>query len=242
MASPEIFDPVQWSVWDLFNHNKRKWLKQESELFNKKWFDYRFLTPSQATIVFAKKYAKIVRHTQRTIFNPLELRVYFTDRFQGLISTGTIFEEASTDREFKLLRHLWRGRQIADTLGMPYEVFLNEAMRTRLSYWNKRYAPAIQTLCHAWIAMKVASAWDEYHAARLFYSKLPAYSVEHFKDLPHQNDHRTWLLDQIKLRPGSEARLFAQFIHEKLLPIELADTSLSADDFDLMNQYINDLS
>jgi len=201
----------------------QKTLQFEADLFTHKWFDYRFMSPLQATRLYIQAFDGAFRshYAQNLDVNAA--------KYVRTISVDSIFAgldapESSTHKKAKShFTACWHGRQMADLLGMPYEVYLDLAFEYRLRYWNRPYLPQPQHLYSDLVVDRVQQRWSELQEARLYTSDHPAYLIENFQALPAQNDYHEWLRKQAMLR-SNPAELIGRFVNEDALPLQKINT------------------
>lgn len=91
---------------------KREDITRERNLLTSKWFDYRFLSPLEATELFVEAYRA-------------QYKIEFTreiDRSHADAVDGVRLEQLYNDP--KMRTQIWRARQRADETGMPYDVYM----------------------------------------------------------------------------------------------------------------------
>src|SRR5258707_10123655 len=94
----------------------KKQAARERNLDQTKWFDYRFLTPMEATEAFASAYQQEFQDRYGKNID--------TEESKG--KTGTRGNNwKSNSREFI---SFWGARQFADELGVPYGFFVEHAL------------------------------------------------------------------------------------------------------------------
>lgn len=198
-----------------FTFIRKDWLELELGLFATKWFDYRQLTPVEATERYIDAY--------RLAFRNHYARALDRERADHIKVLGGEDPLAGfPDRKMRnKLVGCWRGRQVADMLGMPYETYTELAMGFRLRFWQRAYLPQPQHLYHEMDLEKIQARWEELQTAKLFYSELPVYRIESYRGVAFQNDHHEWLIGQAQKRSNSRVVL-ARFVQDGLLPIEKA--------------------
>jgi hypothetical protein len=92
----------------------RKDLRIERDLNRQKWFDYRFMSPIEATLQFRKLFQEVYRRKYSINI----------DSEEAERKTGVAKKLSRAD-----LTSFWRARQFADGLGVTYEVFLEAAFQ-----------------------------------------------------------------------------------------------------------------
>lgn len=93
-----------------------KFLKLESALFLGKWFDNRHLHPTQATYLFAHHYELEYKKVFKRI----------RDHERGQYVKGTKGKDCMLKKE---VTGFWKGRQNADRLGIPYDIYIGSVMK-----------------------------------------------------------------------------------------------------------------
>lgn len=186
----------------------------EREVAQTKWFDYRFLSPLDATGLFAQKYHEVFRWKWGIYFATIE------GPKKQAIRKGNW---QSSRREFT---SFWNARQFADLLGVPYEFFCEHAIEvlmrkgwTTIPRPNQLYpSSAISRIIE-----RVQQAWQEHCSDVTFMmSDLPQYHLSNFIGEPAQSLHQDWIVDQIRLRHGRPRTIAAACIQAGVLPIHRA--------------------
>lgn len=214
-------------------------LDAEFGLFASKWFDYRHMTPMQATKVYIEHYGRIYREVYAETFdkNTAEhIRVVTVESvFEGLQA-----EHGSKERNKakKNLTACWRGRQVADILGMPYDLYIQLAFAYRLRFWNQRYLPQPQHLYGEFEVEKIQARWQEEQAASLFTAQHPAYLVQNYAGAAHQDAHHEWLFRQAELRTDGPWHL-AKFVRDDVLPFDKLEYRIAPEELDRVQRYLN---
>ena len=218
-----------------FQYISKKSLEFERSLFQTKWFDYRQFTPAQATRHYLEAYADVCR----TVFS-IEvdkraaefIQFYDVDKaMRGLAAQNPHAKAAFSGA--------WRGRQVADAIGMPYKDYIRWAMHFRMRRWsNTRNLPRPAHLYHEWDVEKVQAKWEELQASNLYLSDDPAFLVQNYCGIAYQNDYHEWLFKQAALRPD-EFYFLAQFINEDRLPIEKVQARLTQERFERVKSYLH---
>jgi hypothetical protein len=203
----------------------KKKAAHERDLDQTKWFDYRFMTPMEATEKFANAYQEE--------FKDRYAKNIDTEEAEG--RTGTRGRDwKSNSREFN---SFWSARQFADELGVPYGHFVHYAMRLLLR-WGWQHIPRPNQLygdeVRAAVGKEVLERWAEWSAARFTFSELPQYLVENFRGSPAQIAHREWVIEQLKQRNG---RLGSACFTDRVLPVDLAVSEFGSDKVDDARSY-----
>lgn len=217
MAEEEIFG-VDVSALDadrLMNEFIRKdWLEIEVPLAHGKWFDYRFMNPVAATYLFAHEYKKVYRDAYRRNIDTMR------GDYVKPLPDDLFRPKRPTAHSKAVITWIWRARQVADAMGMPYDIYLQRAYHWLTRYWRRGHLPQPSHLYTDLVTDRTAIDWDEYQRARLYYSKLPAFKNAEFDGrVKAQTDHREWLFSQASLR-GNSPDILAHLIDEELLPAQ----------------------
>lgn len=180
----------------------------ETELFRKKWFDYRFMHPIQATYYFVHCYeqghrAAFKRHISR-------------DRaeFIKVMKKSDLFEN-----EPRFVNGVFAARQYADAIGAPYDFFIEAAMRHRLAYWKQKYLPQPSHLYADWVCEKVFSEWEDCKRHRVYHAENRVYRASNYDGSRDQNEHRDFLVETALTR-ADPAPLLASFVDKELLTFD----------------------
>lgn len=243
---------------------KSEWLAVEAALYRGKWFDYRFLNPVQATYIYAHEYVKAYRQAFRTnmdyaraeFVKPLDIERLFVEpaapsRFAD--ETEEKWQKRLKEHAKKVKSHklrtsgIWRGRQVADAMGMPYKVYLELAFHWALRYWQQANLPRPQQLYSDLIVDRATIDWETRQKDEFFYSTLPQYGNYNYERamkiiaeqpglentaLHSQNAHHEWLLEQCKDRVNGY-RLLAQMVfRDQVLPLDKVRSRLDTHGFE----------
>jgi hypothetical protein len=202
----------------------KKFQAFDLELYNLKWFDYRFMTPLEATKTYIGVYGGIYR------------RIYAReiDRARSEFVRPITFEhikkglDEDTVKAKRAFTGCWRGRQFADALGMPYEHYIELAFTYRMRAWNRPYLPQPEHLYHQIDLEKIQNRWEELQPTRLWTSDHPAYLVHNYADISVQNDYHEWLFKQAALR-GNAQECLARLVNMDQLPVSKVRARLTED-------------
>lgn len=220
-------EPVTGEDMDVFAHRyvQKKFLQFERMLAHTKWFDYRFLHPVEATKLYVEAYEKEYRAAYASTFSTLNAQ------YVKVTGWAEMIQKLEEKRKYKeLLAGFWRGRQVADAMGMPYDLYIRLAMKERLRFWKRRYLPNPTMLYSELIVERVAELWKERQSARLYVSDHHNYRLHRYIGTQAQNDHHEWLFSQAQLRSNPSYQL-ACFIRDELLPEEKVRTRFGEERF-----------
>jgi hypothetical protein len=166
-------------------------LESEIDLDQRKWFDYRFMTPLRATEQFVAEYVKVFQRKYDQNF----------DSSQAANKSGTRSRNwKSCSQEFTAF---WRARQVADYVGVPYAHYLEPAVEhlLRRGYENiPRPNQLYSKKTFGAIEGCVTDHWSECCDVEFKFSQLPQYHIAAFRGLPAQSAHQDWIVRQIQAR------------------------------------------
>lgn len=173
-----------------------KLLQEEAALNQTKFWDYRHLHPSQATQLYAQCYvAALKRAVSRR-----------TDLWKGLMMKGmktdTIFE-----LEPRLITGFWKGRQMADRIGCPYDFYCEHAMifadKARM-----RFLPSSQQMYCLTVPERlqglpslveyIIERWVERTRYSSFYASTDAYLSVNYEGGSDQIDYLNFMLGKVR--------------------------------------------
>lgn len=170
--------------------DKKNYAFVEAGLFNTKWFDYRFMHPTLATYLFTHYYLEAYRSQ---IAARMDVgRAQFAQPIKNL--RGEIFK--ADKREYTAL---WKARQAADELGIPYDFYCYTLMReTGESLWTR--IPRPQQMYSPNLKVKVTERWVEESEARIILAKDIYYQAPAYCGAEYQDDYREYLSSLINSR------------------------------------------
>jgi hypothetical protein len=222
-TSDARIDPIDDDIV-AFKYLDKKLQALEPELFRSKWFDYRMMTPVQATRLYIEAFSEIYRSYFATEINKKAAP------FIKLVTADKIMAglEADDRKAKSMFSSYSRGRQVADAIGMPYKHYIHITMGYRLRFWQQRGLPQPHQLYASVDVEKTIARWEEMQAGELFLSEHPAYMLQNYHGLAHQDDYHEWLIKQAGIR-SNPAQAFARFINDDLLPLDKVSARLDPD-------------
>ena len=207
----------------------------ELDLFTAKWFDYRHLTPLEATRVYIQSYGVIYRQKYEQHMDALIAENISVDTFDKLMLDLENPKKATKTRG--KISSYWRGRQFADALCMPYDLYIDNAIEYRLRYWKQRHLPKPGHLYGDMVLEKVQARWEEIQEGRIYLAEHPMYLAQNYCGLPHQDDYHEWIFFQSTKRADPN-RFLARMIHDHILPEEKVRGRVSDDALVLIEQHL----
>jgi len=211
-----------------YRYVQKKFLQFERLLAHTKWFDYRFLHAVEATKLYVAAFEKEYRAAYASTFSTLNA--------QYVKVTGWADMMKDMEKHKAMFAGFWRGRQVADAMGMPYDLFIRLALKERLRFWKRRYMPNPSMLYSDIIVERVAELWKERQSARLYVGDHQNYRLHRYIGTQAQNDHHEWLFAQAQLRSNPQYQL-ARFIKDELLPEEKVKTRVGQETFERVLSY-----
>jgi hypothetical protein len=198
---------------------RKSFQQDEVSLYHSKWFDYRFLNPTQASYVYAQEWVKAYKQAFKI----------HVDR-DGAQYSKPMRHEDLFDNTPQFYSGIWRGRQFADGLGMPYDFYITQALHQRLRRWRQQFLPRPHQLYfeagkdeddmrQSWFLADMERVWKDKQHASFVYSQHQNYKNDRYKGMRHQNDHHEWLINQVNLR-DNPAPLLARLLDENMIPYE----------------------
>lgn len=177
----------------------------ELDLFTSKWFDYRHMTPLQATGHYVEAFNEVYRRKYAENYDELAAENLKLSDLSTLIRRLDIPGKGASTKA--TISAYWRGRQFADALGMPYVEYVTLAMDFRLRFWQQRYLPKPGHLYDDRLLEKISERWHELQAGRLYLAENPLYRASNYQGLPAQDDYHEWIMYQSTIRPGKHSFL-----------------------------------
>lgn len=204
----------------MIKHVRADWREFEGMLFTSKWFDYRFMNPVVATYVYAHEYVKAFRAAYRVTFDARACegpRPITPMKHHDLFRCSQPFISA-----------IWRGRQHADAMGIPYDVYLELAFEGNLRFWKQAFLPRPAQFYSGEVCKYIAERWEDRQKGIFYYGRHSAYRTHRYVGAPMQNDHHEWLFDQATKRDNA-FRMLANMYASELIPLEKIKTRFGED-------------
>lgn len=188
----------------------------EPDLMQTRWFDYRRMTPLEATKLFALLY-NIEYRNRAAMMRDLERAAMQRDQLKGLEN------ETSVN-----LLSAWRSRQAADRIGCRYEFYIRYAFkRTFENLW--RYIPRINQLYNEDLATDIATQWELESRVSLQLASDPFFKTDRYVGHPDQLAYHQYLINEARRREHPHMMLARVVYREKMLPAELVVESFGPD-------------
>lgn len=202
----------------MFTFVRKDWLKHEAILFTGKWFDYRFMNPVAGAYLYAHHFVLAYKRFYRCTIDGARAE-----------HVRPLKEPDLFDCPQSQISAIWKGRQVADAMGVPYDVYIELAFQGALKYWNQPHLPRASQLYSDRICEFVGIEWEKRQDAFLFFSRHKAYRAQHYRELQAQNDHHEWLFQQIEKRGQAGFDLLNDAVENDLLPMSKIKARLGED-------------
>lgn len=187
----------------------------DKELFGVKWWDYRFETPFEATLSYIDAFGQEARKVYS--------RDIDSERAQHIhVVTGKKVVEGILRNEEKAKRAFsgfWRGRQVADALGMPYPTYIQEALSQRMRRWQRAYLPSANQIYQDRDVERVSNRWEELKASRIYYANHHAYLAQNYQAAPIQKAYCDYLVERAE-KTGDKIMTLVDMVDADRLPLE----------------------
>lgn len=174
-------------------------LLEEASLYRVKHWDYRFLHPVHATQLFAHSYAQAKKHA-------VERR---TDIWVGRNMRG-IKNDIIFNLDARSITGFWKGRQMADRMGIPYDFYCEAAMLfadvarwenlpTAIQLYSDNVPEHLRQTDYA-VSMitYIGGRWLDRLKTSLTYATHKAYLIENYQGGIAQNAYLNYLGDKIR--------------------------------------------
>lgn len=186
------------------NKKERERNKQEIELYETKWFDYRRGEPDVATMRFLFAYGKAMETYNDQLGHT---------RYRHILKAfaDMRLESLRDQAQFKQLASL---RRWADKHGMPYELFWSYATEAHLKLgFDKTF---ITVFGNASIKAKVLDMWEHWKEVTVVRSSDPFFRAANFTGYAQQCEYYDYLIDSILRRytDGEAARRLARLVND----------------------------
>lgn len=187
----------------------------DKELFKSKWWDYRFSSPFEATMSYIGSFSVQARKIYaRDIDSERAEHIY-------IVSPDAIVQRLiANDKKAKIaFSGFWRGRQVADAIGMPYDTFIYEALSQRMRRWQRAYLPSSTQIYQDGMVELVAARWEELNQSRIHYAEHHAYLAQNYQAAPLQTEYYDHLLSRSK-RTGDQVMTLVDMVQADRLSLD----------------------
>lgn len=191
----ERLSDLQWDL-EVLRHIPENLRQNESELFLTKDWDYREMHPAKATALFAhcygQTYCEAIARREGTTHNA---RPFNNDDWNP-------FSEAPIRA-----RAFWKGRQLCDQAGMPYEFYIGLFFSIAEDYFEE--PPRPQEMYRKFEAAKVLEVWDGMNDIGMIrYPDSETYKLRYnWQNKPCQVAFEEYFVDRMMLKPADVRRI-----------------------------------
>lgn len=216
-------------------------LSKEPALYTTKWWDYRLLHPVQATYAFEVAYIKSCRAYVKKnydleygkVFKPYPGKDLFAEKQLELTPVKKKVRMKNGKPLYmphaakSTISGVWKARQMADSLGIPYEFYCEAAFQyTEKCLWHRLPAPSHlyatsppknQEFREQSIVEFIFDKWQKHLKTTLARSTALYYTAEKNQNSYDQIRHRSSVMTQIKSRPAPKYALSQALFLDKIL-------------------------
>lgn len=203
----------------------RDW-KDESQLMMRRWFDYRFMSPLEATMSFGQHYiAGLRRYVSRNVD-------------VGLSETVSGTKNGVPAARASWFTALWRARARTDAIFVPYDLLVDfsfDFASRRKRFWSMLPSQlhASKRNGEAWWALFNERVEDVLPSRMKSVAEIPHYRAENYLGLPPQLHFRELMVSEMQHEHRPLVHQIADRVFVKRhLPLEQALT-LAPPDADL---------
>lgn len=199
-------------------------LAKERELVKTAWFDYRLLHPTKRTYLFAHFYEQAFSYMIRLHVDYEQVegnspRTYLpkSDPLGKPKSVLLREQREGKSSSFRNTTGIWKARQSADLLGIPYDVFCMSGMKAAIGrVWQRIPSPA--QLYSENIMLQIVDRWEVLLTEKIYASADPYFTLPNWVGHPSQEEHAAWLCQQIATRSAPEYGLMQYGFKNKMIP------------------------
>lgn len=201
---------------------KPQLLSEEPGLYQSKWFDYRVMHHAKATMLYAAFFNKALRDLWA--------------RYEDIEEADAMFgqQRLMWDRSGRALTGFWKGRQAADRLGVPYGIYVYQAMKrlyengmwvlnkSRRKDKGRQALPDPTQLYGEDVQGAALAYWEELSRVRLFTAEHHFFTAPYYEDHPDQNAYYRWLVNELRNRPDPKSSVADLMTGREVLPRSIA--------------------
>lgn len=207
------------------SHVPRAHIVDVSDIYEKRWWDYRRLTPGHSFYLFAHCYYRASKIAARkSIAERTAHRSSGDMRNVHALHGAALVEmtaEGIWNRDQAHITGIWKAMLVADALGIPYPEYCRLACKVAMErLWSRLPRPS--QLYSENLAVFVMDEWDALRRSKLIAAQHPIYAVENYDARPMQDAYRVYLLDQIKKVDKKAPALANAIWIRPQLPLEIA--------------------
>jgi len=210
----------------------REQLARESTLVSLKWFEYRFMSPLDATRHFQKAYSAAYRRA-------FEQHI---DREQAKNVRGSDLIKFETNQGERT--QLWEARCRADEAGIRYEEYISMSFDFAMRRQRKKL-PRPNQLHHPgdaerwWLEMRDRRWWELLDEQIVRVGNLAPYRIELYEGFEAQDAYRRFVVDQVQRNKISlERALRAYSVEARQVPEEMFAAVVTPEQFERAQEWL----
>jgi len=197
---------------------------EEAPLYQSKWFDNRLQHPLDATIAFAEAYRLAYRQTTQSrndLYIGQNIKVLNVENF--------------LENKKAIITSIWKARQSADRLGVPYFDYCKLAMKYAIeSRWEHLPRPQhLYSLKNRNVEVSIvdfiSQYWVRRNVAMPHLAENDFYIAENYESHPYQKEYQFYLIECGKLSNHKEGFLSSIVFEKKHLLMSLAERAFGID-------------
>lgn len=192
-----------------------------SELYETKWYGYRFLSPGQSLLVFADRFRKAYREVAGKYYGTtIHRRPFLKDDCLNLSSSNMLQKRDVTA--------LWKAMCHADIMGTPYDLFCEQSIMVAIKEgWTYLPRPS-QIYCQR-VLFAIQDRWEEMRKARLIFTGAPQFKASNFTGHKWQKAYCDGLIETAMKRDKPIHALAEIIFKEGQIPREYALQKVGAE-------------
>lgn len=144
----------------------RDMLGEEKDLYEVKWWDYRTMHPTQATLHFYAVYKEILSEF---------ISKYISNKDGDSYRRNSAKKDLRASKSLHTIRGFWKARQMADALGVPYPVYIRTMLtnfydsfhKFKTTKTTKSNVPFTTHMVSDIVTERVMKDWEERKQAEL---------------------------------------------------------------------------
>lgn len=177
-------------------HIKPSDLALERRLYDTKWFDYRLMHPTQATMLF---------HDYVWKGQDIAFKRYFDEScWFGFRRTYKMY---LFNNKPAFITGVWKARQTADAIGCPYKFFVDNCYIAALEKESFKMMPKPAQFYFEDIVEYVTARWEESQRAIIRPATDEIYNLSNYVGSREQEAYQDYLLKQIARKVHKEYAL-----------------------------------
>lgn len=209
---PETPKRIQLETEWVRSNIPEEFLKDEPMAQQSAWVGYRYMTPLARTELFTRAYFDANRQMKEEFFPE-----------KDAAKSRPIDPEYSKNMP-SAMSALWHARSVADTVGLPYPVYIETVMRGCMASEKWTHIPRPNQLYHALDVARARHALTMPIVTEHLYAKDwdPRFSAENYSGDPVQIKALAHLCDLVEASPEPAGALAEYLCVRKIVPLDVA--------------------